>query len=41
MHFFNPVQLMKLVEVIKTSTTSDESFNKALEFGKVAQLCVR
>ena len=35
MHFFNPVQLMKLVEVIKTPTTSDATFARSLAFGKV------
>ncbi|MDH5805263.1 MAG: 3-hydroxyacyl-CoA dehydrogenase NAD-binding domain-containing protein, partial [Gemmatimonadota bacterium] len=34
LHFFNPVPLMKLVEVVKTVTTSDESFAKAAEFAK-------
>ena len=31
-HFFNPVQIMKLVEVIKTNETSDETFNKAYKW---------
>ena len=34
MHFFNPVPLMKLVEVVKTITTSDEAFDTAFEFVK-------
>jgi len=34
LHFFNPVPLMKLVEVVKTVTTSDESFAKAAKFAK-------
>lgn len=35
MHFFNPVQLMKLVEVIRTPLTSTEAFDIAFRFGKV------
>jgi len=31
-HFFNPVPLMKLVEVARCVTTSDESFDTAFEF---------
>lgn len=32
LHFFNPVPLMPLVEVVKTISTSDESFKKAWSF---------
>jgi 3-hydroxybutyryl-CoA dehydrogenase len=34
LHFFNPVPLMKLVEVVRTILTSDESFDRAFAFAK-------
>lgn len=34
LHFFNPVPLMKLVEVVKTITTSDDTVESAYEFAK-------
>jgi 3-hydroxybutyryl-CoA dehydrogenase len=34
MHFFNPAQVMKLVEVVRAVTTSDESFDAALAFAQ-------
>jgi 3-hydroxyacyl-CoA dehydrogenase len=42
-HFFNPVQIMKLVEVIKTEKTDPAAFEKAFnwvsDIGKVAVSC--
>lgn len=35
LHFFNPVPVMKLVEVIGTSATSQETFDSLLNFSKV------
>jgi 3-hydroxybutyryl-CoA dehydrogenase len=32
LHFFNPVPLMKLVEVVRTVTTSPATFDRALKF---------
>jgi 3-hydroxybutyryl-CoA dehydrogenase len=34
LHFFNPVPLMKLVEVVRTVTTSQETFDRAMTFAK-------
>jgi 3-hydroxybutyryl-CoA dehydrogenase len=34
MHFFNPVPLMKLVEVVKTILTDEAVYELAVEFGK-------
>jgi 3-hydroxybutyryl-CoA dehydrogenase len=34
MHFFNPAPIMKLVEVVKSLTTSDETVQNAYEFSK-------
>ena len=44
LHFFNPVQLMKLVEVVKTDQTDPAIFARAMDFstslGKVAVECI-
>ena len=34
LHFFNPVPLMKLVEVVRTVTTSDDSFDRGMAFAR-------
>ncbi|NQS97621.1 MAG: 3-hydroxyacyl-CoA dehydrogenase family protein [candidate division Zixibacteria bacterium] len=43
-HFFNPVPLMKLVEVVRTEDTSDETFDAVMDFilaiDKVGVACV-
>jgi len=36
LHFFNPVPLMKLVEIVKTITTSDETIDSLFAFAKTA-----
>jgi 3-hydroxybutyryl-CoA dehydrogenase len=34
LHFFNPVPVMKLVEVVRTLLTSEDTFDKAYEFAR-------
>jgi 3-hydroxybutyryl-CoA dehydrogenase len=34
LHYFNPAQVMKLVEVVRCVTSSDEAFETALEFAR-------
>ena len=33
-HFFNPVPIMKLVEIVRSIDTSEETYQTALDFGK-------
>ena len=37
LHFFNPVQLMRLVEVVRTEKTTDEVFATAKSFGEATR----
>ena len=42
LHFFNPAQVMKLLEVIRCVTTSDEAYATGLEYGqKLGKLTVQ
>jgi 3-hydroxybutyryl-CoA dehydrogenase len=42
LHFFNPAQVMKLVEVVRAVTTSDEAMATGVEFGqKLGKLTVQ
>jgi 3-hydroxybutyryl-CoA dehydrogenase len=34
LHYFNPAQVMKLVEIVRCITTSDDAFDTALEFAR-------
>jgi 3-hydroxybutyryl-CoA dehydrogenase len=34
LHFFNPAQVMKLLEVVRCVTTTDEAFGVGLDFGR-------
>ena len=34
LHYFNPAQVMKLVEVVRAVTTTDEAFESALQFAR-------
>ena len=42
LHFFNPVPVMKLLELVHTSDTSDETFNQMRAFGEsVGKVCIK
>ncbi len=42
LHFFNPAQVMKLLEVIRAVTTSEEAYQAGIEFGqKLGKLTVQ
>ena len=34
LHFFNPVPVMKLLEVVRIPETSEETFNALVDWGK-------
>lgn len=41
LHFFNPVPVMKLLEVIRIPQTTDETYNKLMEFGaSIGKVCI-
>jgi 3-hydroxybutyryl-CoA dehydrogenase len=41
LHFFNPAQVMKLLEVVRCVTTSEEAFATGMAFGeRLGKLCV-
>lgn len=41
LHFFNPAPMMKLLEVIRTTETSDDTYNKLKAFGEsVGKVCI-
>lgn len=41
LHFFNPVPVMRLLEVIRTPETSDDTYNKIRSFGEsVGKTCI-
>jgi 3-hydroxybutyryl-CoA dehydrogenase len=42
LHFFNPPQVMRLVEVVRSVASSDEAFEAGLAFGEsLGKLCVK
>lgn len=41
LHYFNPVPMMKLLEVIRTEKTSEETYQQLMEFGKrMGKTCI-
>ncbi|KAL3272910.1 hypothetical protein HHI36_014369 [Cryptolaemus montrouzieri] len=42
LHFFNPVPIMKLLEVVRTENTSEETFNAMWNWGKaIGKTCIK
>lgn len=41
LHFFNPVPVMKLLEVVRTDDTTDETFQRLRSFGEqLGKVCI-
>lgn len=41
LHFFNPVPMMKLLEVVRIPETSDDTYNAMMEWGKaMGKVCI-
>ncbi|XP_059608884.1 hydroxyacyl-coenzyme A dehydrogenase, mitochondrial-like [Phlebotomus argentipes] len=41
LHFFNPVPVMKLLEVIRTPETSDDTYKRMMDFGQsMGKVCI-
>lgn len=41
LHFFNPVPMMKLLEIIRTPETTDDTYNTIRNFGeKIGKTCI-
>lgn len=41
LHFFNPVPMMKLLEVVRTADTSEETYQTMMEWGKsIGKTCI-
>lgn len=41
LHFFNPVPVMRLLEIIRTNETSDQTYNLMRTFGeKIGKSCI-
>lgn len=41
LHFFNPVPVMKLLEVVRTADTSEETYQAMMEWGKaMGKVCI-
>ncbi|MCH1928114.1 3-hydroxyacyl-CoA dehydrogenase NAD-binding domain-containing protein, partial [Shewanella sp. C31] len=41
LHFFNPVPVMKLIEVVRTEETSDETYKQLMAWGRsIGKTCI-